>query len=213
VDHVRRALDKLLVRAEGHRGRPAVFLDRDGVLLNLVPYLRDPGDVHLAPGAGAALRRLSAAGLPFVVVTNQSAVARGMLDRAGLYRVHQQMLSLLEAEGVRPLGIEYCPHHPEHGEPCDCRKPSPGMLRRAAHRFDLDLSRSVMVGDADSDLQAGHSAGCRTLLARTGYGRQTEAAIAAGTSREESGAGERVALPWAVVDDLGQAVDVILAAP
>jgi heptosyltransferase-2 len=212
VGQVRSALDRLLVRTEGNRGRPAVFLDRDGVLLDLVPYLRDPGQVCLVPGAGAALRRLSAAGLPFVVVTNQSAVARGMLDRAGLFRVHLQMLRLLEAEGVRPVGIEFCPHHPEHGEPCDCRKPSPGMLRRAAHRFNLDLARSVMVGDSDSDLQAGWRAGCRTILARTGYGRQTEAAITAGTVRVESGAGETMAPPWAVVDDLAGAVDAILAA-
>lgn len=212
VDQVRGALERLLVRTEGSRGRPAVFLDRDGVLLDLVPYLRDPGRVCLVPGAGAALRRLSSAGLPFVVVTNQSAVARGMLDRAGLFRVHLRMLHLLEAEGVRPVGIEFCPHHPEHGEPCDCRKPSPGMLWRAAHRFNLDLARSVMVGDTDSDLQAGRRAGCRTILARTGYGRETEAAISAGRVRMESGAGEMVTPPWAVVDDLGGAVDAILAA-
>jgi heptosyltransferase-2 len=212
VDQVRGALERLLVRTEGGRGRPAVFLDRDGVLLDLVSYLRDPDQVCLVSGAGAALRRLSAAGLPFVVVTNQSAVARGMLDRAGLFRVHLRMLRLLEAEGVRPLGIEFCPHHPEHGEPCDCRKPSPGMLRRAAHRFNLDLARSVMVGDSNSDLQAGARAGCRTILARTGYGRETEAAMAAGRARAEDGAGEMVTPPWAVVDDLGGAVDAILAA-
>jgi lipopolysaccharide heptosyltransferase II len=212
VDQVRSALERLLVRTEAGRGRPAVFLDRDGVLLDLVPYLRDPGEVRLAPGAGAALRRLGEAGLPFVVVTNQSAVARGMLDRAGLFRVHLRMLRLLEAEGVQPLGIEFCPHHPEHGEPCDCRKPSPGMLQRAAHRFNLDLARSVMVGDSDSDLQAGQRAGCRTILARTGYGRETEAAIAAGRARVDSGTGERVMPPWAVVDHLGEAVDAILAA-
>jgi lipopolysaccharide heptosyltransferase II len=212
VDQVRGALERLLVRTKGSRGRPAVFLDRDGVLLDLVPYLRDPCQVRLARGAGATLRRLSAAGLPFMVVTNQSAVARGMLDRAGLFRVHLRMLHLLEAEGVRPLGIEFCPHHPEHGEPCDCRKPSPGMLRRAAHRFNLDLTRSVMVGDTDSDLQAGRRAGCRTILVRTGYGRETEAAIAAGTVRVEHGGGEMVSPPWVVVDDLGGAVDAILAA-
>ncbi len=227
VDQVRGALERLLVRTEGRRGRPAVFLDRDGVLLDLVPYLRDPGRVCLAPGAGAALRRLSAADLPFVVVTNQSAVARGMLDRAGLFRVHLQMLRLLETEGVRPVGIEFCPHHPQHGGPCDCRKPSPGMLRRAAHRFNLDLACSVMVGDSHSDLEAGRRAGCRVILVRTGYGRETEVAIAAGTARYdsetevaiaagvdrvESGAEKTMRPPWAVADDLVGAVDAILAA-
>jgi heptosyltransferase II len=213
VDRVRDALERLLARTERSHGRPAVFLDRDGVLLDLVPYLRDPTEVRLAPGAGKALRRLSGAGLPFVVVTNQSAVARGMLDRAGLFRVHLRMLRLLEAEGVRPVGIEFCPHHPEHGEPCDCRKPSPGMLRRAAHRYNLDLSRSVMVGDSDSDLEAGRRAGCRTVLTRTGYGLETEAAIDAGTFGQGNAAGKSVTRPWAVVNDLGEAVDAILATP
>lgn len=214
VNQVRGALDRLFARAGNNRGRPAVFLDRDGVLLDLVPYLRDPDEARLVSGAGAALRRLAAAGVPFVVVTNQSAVARGMLDRAGLFRVHLRMLRLLEAEGVRPLGIEFCPHHPEHGEPCDCRKPSPGMLWRAAHRFNLDLTRSVMVGDTDSDLEAGRRAGCRTILARTGYGRETEAALAPANGTVQAGLGAEKALtaPWAVVDDLVGAVDAILSA-
>jgi heptosyltransferase II len=212
MEHVRRALAALLGRNQGDRGRPAVFLDRDGVLLDLVPYLHEPDEVRLSPGAGVALRGLRDAGLPFVVVTNQSAVARGMLDRAGLHRVHLRMLHLLDAEGVRPLGIEFCPHHPEHDGPCDCRKPSPGMLLRAAHRFDLDLARSVMVGDSPSDLEAGRRAGCRTLLARTGYGRETEEAIAAGTARADDVGGELVARPDGVVDGLVEAVAAILLA-
>ncbi len=211
VPQVRTALERLLGRIRDDRGRPAVFLDRDGVLLDLVPYLRDPDEVRLAPGAGTALRRLRAAGLPFVVVTNQSAVARGMLDRAGLFRVHLRLLRLLEAEGVRPLGIEFCPHHPEHGEVCDCRKPSPGMLQRAAHRFNLDLSRSVMIGDSGSDLEAGRRAGCRTILVRTGYGRKTEAAIAAGRATGDGKNGKAVAPPWTVVEDLTQAVEAVPA--
>jgi len=89
---------------------------------------------------------------------------------------------------VRPLGIEFCPHHPELGEACDCRKPSPGMLQRAAHRFNLDLARSVMIGDSISDLEAGRRAGCRTILVRSGYGRETEAAITAGLVRGTAGA-------------------------
>jgi lipopolysaccharide heptosyltransferase II len=177
VERVETALFRLL-EAGPRRGRPAVFLDRDGTVIEEVNYLRTPEQVCLIPGAAAALRELQSAGYALVVITNQSAVARGLLDRAGLHAVHVRLQALLAREGVRIEGIEFCPHHPDFTGPCACRKPEPGMLLRAAHRHDLDLGRSLLVGDTAADLEAGRRAGCRSILVRTGHGREASPALA-----------------------------------
>lgn len=151
--------------------RPAVFLDRDGVLIEDVPYLTDPALVRLAPGAGEALRRLRGAGFACVVVTNQSAIARGLLTEDGLSLIHERMSTLLAEAGAALDAIYYCPHGPasddrtvvEHKD----RKPGPGMLLRAAADHSLDLASSWMVGDMISDMLAGRNAGVRgTILVR-----------------------------------------------
>lgn len=189
VDEVERAVARALARAQAGEARPALFLDRDGVLIEEVNYLCDPAQVRLVPGAAAALRRQQAAGRALVVVTNQSAVARGMLDLDGLRRIHARLDALLRAEGVRLDGLEYCPHHPEFTGRCACRKPEPGMLLRAAHRHGLDLPRSWMIGDTLADLEAGRAAGCRVALVRTGHGRDTETVL----SRAAEAVADRIA--------------------
>jgi D-glycero-D-manno-heptose 1,7-bisphosphate phosphatase len=176
--------------------RPAVFLDRDGTLNREVDYLADPEAFELLPGVGPALVRLAEARFALVVVTNQSGVARGLLDEETLARVHARMHADLAAFGVTLDGVEWCPHHPEFGSPgCDCRKPSPGMILRAARRLDLDLPASWVVGDALRDLRAGEAAGTRSVLVRTGKGRIEERDAPPGTR---------------VVDDLPAAVNLVL---
>jgi histidinol-phosphate phosphatase family protein len=162
-------------RAAGRRPPWGVFLDRDGTLLRLVPYLADPDRAHLYQGAADALRRLQAAGARLVVVTNQSGVARGYFTRRDVDRVNARLVALLKREGVTLDGIEVCPHLAEVTGPCDCRKPAPGMILRAAKRLGIDLASSWTVGDNASDLEAGAAAGTRSALVLTGYGRGTRA--------------------------------------
>lgn len=168
-------------------GAPAVFLDRDGTLNREVDYLADPDGLEVLPGVRRALLRLRAAGFALVVVTNQSGVARGLLDEATLAEIHRR----LEAEvGLAFDAIEYCPHHPEVGPPelrraCDCRKPAPGMLRKAAESLGLDLARSWIVGDSERDLAAGVRVGVRGVLVATGKGAAEHARmLAAGRAPE-----------------------------
>ena len=145
---------------------PAVFLDRDGTIIEHVHYLRDPAEVKLVRGAGEALRMFQDCGLACVVVTNQSAIGRGMLTEAELVVIHEVMVKQLADEGVRLAGIYHCPEKPgregdrlavEHPD----RKPGPGMLIRAADELGIELSHSFMVGDMLSDVYAGRNAGVR----------------------------------------------------
>jgi D,D-heptose 1,7-bisphosphate phosphatase len=165
-------------------GRPAVFLDRDGTIIEHVHYLSDPADVRLVPGASEALRRLRAAGYACVVVTNQSAIGRGTLTRDRLDLIHAEMNRQLAAEGVAVDAIYYCPEAPsgddrtviDHPD----RKPAPGMLLRAARELGLNLGSSWMVGDMISDILAGINAGCRgNILVRTGKRSKDQEAAAA----------------------------------
>ena len=153
--------------------RPAAFLDRDGTIIEEVNYLTRPEDLRLEPGALDALRRLREAGYLLIVVTNQSAVARGMITERELASLHGLLERKLAQGGVRLDGIYYCPHHPdsdlaEYAASCDCRKPEPGMLLRAAADLGVDLGRSVMFGDSERDVEAGRRAGCRTALLHHG---------------------------------------------
>lgn len=186
------------------RGTPAVFLDRDGTLNREVDYLADPDALEILPGVHDALLRLRAAGFALVVVTNQSGIARGLLDRATLAEIHRRLEERLD---LKFDAIESCPHHPEFGPPelrrtCDCRKPAAGMLRDAAERLDLDLAGSWIVGDSERDLAAGARVGARGILVATGKGVGEEARMRA--------AGRP---PEFFAPDLAAAADLILARP
>ncbi len=146
--------------------RPALFLDRDGTLVENVPYNADPTAVVLEPRVGRALRWARDAGFALVVVTNQSALARGLCTEADVQAVNDRMRDLLRAEGCELDGVYVCPHHPDFGPACDCRKPAPGLLQRAARDLHLDLTRSVLVGDSERDMEAARRAGVRPLFYR-----------------------------------------------
>lgn len=148
--------------------RRAVFLDRDGTLMEDRGYLADPDGVRLLPGAAPALRALRAGGALLVVVSNQSGLARGLIRRGQHERVDTRFHELLAADGVELDACYYCEHGPDEG--CECRKPRPGMLRAAARAHDLDLAASLIVGDKPSDVAAGRSAGCATALLGAGQG-------------------------------------------
>ncbi|MDL5033810.1 HAD-IIIA family hydrolase [Pelomonas sp. APW6] len=151
--------------------RPAVFIDKDGTLVENVPYNVDPARLRFMPQAGRVLRRLADAGFALVVVSNQSGIARGLFTAADLLRLEAALrLRLLEAHGVDLDAMLSCPHLPDaRGAPaCACRKPAPGLLLQAAALLALDLRRSWMIGDTLDDVEAGHRAGCRALLFDSG---------------------------------------------
>ena len=149
--------------------RPAIFLDRDGVIIeNRADYVKSVAEVQFIPGALAALARAARWPVAIVVITNQSAIGRGLVTMATADAINAHVRQQVEAAGGRLDGIFVCPHLPNQG--CDCRKPGPGLLRQAAKALNLDLSASVMIGDAVSDVLAGHAAGTRAMLVRTGRG-------------------------------------------
>jgi D-glycero-D-manno-heptose 1,7-bisphosphate phosphatase len=159
--------------------RPAVFLDRDGVLIEDSHYVASTQEVRMVPGAAEAVAALNAAGWVVVVVTNQSGVARGFFTQATVADVHVHIAERLAECGATVDAFHHCPHHPEgeveaFRQSCECRKPKPGMLRRAAEELGIDLARSWMVGDRPTDLEAGAAVGCRTILVRTGYGSKVD---------------------------------------
>jgi D-glycero-D-manno-heptose 1,7-bisphosphate phosphatase len=151
-------------------GRPAVFLDRDGTLIEDRHYLRDPDQVRLLPGAADAVRRLNAAAIPAVVVTNQSGIARGLLTEADYAATAHRLDDVLAAAGARLDGHYHCPHLLDVTGPCDCRKPGPLLYERAARDLDLDLGASWWVGDRERDLGAADRFGGRAILVLTGAG-------------------------------------------
>jgi D-glycero-D-manno-heptose 1,7-bisphosphate phosphatase len=182
------------------KARPSVFLDRDGTIIEHVSYIADPAKVRLLPGAASALRRLVDSGYALVVITNQSAIGRGMITVEQYERVDAEMRRQLLAEGVTLDGVYYCPEVPGVDDPTIVthgdRKPGPGMLLRASLDLGLDPSRSWMVGDMVSDALAGRNAGCRgSFLVRTG---------------KEIADEPPVDLFYSIVDDLSAAVDAIL---
>jgi len=148
-----------LLRQQGGRSRAAFFVDRDDTLIRNVPYNTDPNTVDLVPGAARALPWLREAGIPVFVVSNQSGIAQGLQSEDEVRAVNERLRTLLRAAGAEVQGMYYCPHHPEHTGPCDCRKPEPGMLLRAAREHGIDLGASLMVGNAARDLEAGRRAG------------------------------------------------------
>jgi D-glycero-D-manno-heptose 1,7-bisphosphate phosphatase len=154
--------------AAGGHGRTAVFVDKDGTLIEDLPYNVDPARIRLAPGARAGIAELGGAGLPLVVITNQSGVARGYFTEADLDRVHRHLAEVVADAGAALLGFYACPHLPEgvneFAIECECRKPLPGLVRRAAADLAIDPTRSWFIGDTWMDVVAGRAAGCRTIL-------------------------------------------------
>jgi D-glycero-D-manno-heptose 1,7-bisphosphate phosphatase len=158
----------------------ALFLDRDGTVCPEVGYVNHISRLDLLPGSAAAIRSARAAGWLCVLVTNQAGVARGYFSETLVEQAHERLRQLLAEGGASLDAIYYCPHHPTAGQPpyrtdCDCRKPRPGLLRRAARDLDIDARRSVVIGDKISDVEMAHAVGARGILVRTGYGRGEEA--------------------------------------
>jgi histidinol-phosphate phosphatase family protein len=162
-----------LPHGRGSCEKKAVFLDKDGTLVEDIPYNVDPQKIQLAPGAVEALTALHENGYALIVVSNQSGVARGLFPERALADVEASLRCRLAAFGVPLAGFYYCPHHPQgsadgYAITCRCRKPAPGMLRRAAVDLGIDLSKSWMLGDILDDIEAGRRAGCRTVLIDNG---------------------------------------------
>jgi histidinol-phosphate phosphatase family protein len=175
----------------------AVFLDRDGTLVDDPGYLRDPTRVALLPGAAAAVRKLADAGFRVVVVTNQSGIARGVVTLEEYERVAARVVELLAAEGAALDAVYMCPHHPEKTGRCDCRKPAVGSYRRAAKDLDIDLARSIWIGDRMTDLEPARAFGGRAILVLTGLGARVD---------DDLGS-----LGMEVAPDLARAADRVLA--
>jgi D-glycero-D-manno-heptose 1,7-bisphosphate phosphatase len=157
----------------------AVFLDRDGTLIEEVGYLDRVDRVALYPWTIDAVRALNRAGLRVVMATNQSGVARGFFTEAVVDEVHRHIAALLEAGGARIDAYYYCPHHPDgkvtaYAHPCDCRKPGRGLVDRAARELSIDPARSYVVGDRWLDVALARAVGARGVLVRTGYGMTEE---------------------------------------
>ncbi len=151
----------------------AIFIDRDGTINKYVGFLRNINDFELLPGVAEAIRLINESGYLVIVVTNQPVIARGEVTKAELEQIHNKMETLLGNEGAYVDRIYYCPHHPHKGYEgeieeykieCECRKPKPGLIMKAAKDYNIDLSQSWMVGDGENDIRAGLSAGCKTAL-------------------------------------------------
>lgn len=159
----------------------AVFLDRDGTINKYVGFLRNIDEFELLDGAADAIKKINASGYLAIVITNQPVIARGEVSFEELERIHNKMETLLGKKGAYLDAIYFCPHHPHKGYEgerpelkfdCDCRKPKPGMLLKAAQDFNIDLAQSWMIGDGENDIRAGQNAGCQTaLIGNEAYGQ------------------------------------------
>jgi D-glycero-D-manno-heptose 1,7-bisphosphate phosphatase len=181
--------------------RGAVFVDRDGTIIEEVGYLNHVTRFRMFPFVAAALRRLNEAGYPVIVVSNQSGVARGYFPGTLLQEVTQKMTQQLSETGAKVDAVYYCPH--SSSENCSCRKPKIGMLERAAQEHAIDLHRSFVVGDRYIDIELAHNARGRGILVRTGYGEGELAWHSA----------KWLAPPDFVAENLAQATDWILRQP
>jgi D-glycero-D-manno-heptose 1,7-bisphosphate phosphatase len=159
--------------------RPGVFLDRDGTVIEDRHYLADPEGVALLPGAAAAIARLNRAGLPVLLVTNQSGIGRGYFTEADFEAVQRRVISLLTAEGARLDGVYYCPHAPQAFPTCDCRKPATGLFLRAAEEHGIDPGRSLFVGDRLRDVLPARTFGGSAYLVRGDTDEVEEAGLPA----------------------------------
>jgi D-glycero-D-manno-heptose 1,7-bisphosphate phosphatase len=183
--------------------RPAIFLDRDGTMIEDAGYLTRAEDIAFYPWTVDAIRALNRAGFTIVVVTNQSAIARGLLTEAGLAEIHERLDERLQAGGARVAAYYYCPHHPDgpvaaYATKCDCRKPACGLVDRAVRDLDLDPARSFVVGDKWVDVGLARGVGAISVMVRTGYGAAEEATPPADLQAD------------AIVDNLAAAASWIL---
>ncbi len=149
---------------KGATKSPAIFIDRDGVINRRRPgdYVLNWSQFTFMPGIQAALKQLATLGLPIIVISNQAAVGKGLLDRVGLEEITKHLHKALAADGVSLAAAYYCPHRREDN--CLCRKPKPALLQSAADDFNIELSRSIFIGDSQTDVQAARAAGCRPVL-------------------------------------------------
>jgi D-glycero-D-manno-heptose 1,7-bisphosphate phosphatase len=178
--------------------RSAVFLDRDGTINEEMGYINHPERFRLLPNSAAAIALLNQAGLPVVVATNQSGVARGYFPSSLISRIHGLMRQMLAQQKAHVEAIYVCQHAPDAD--CLCRKPRPGLLRQAAQDLDIDLTRSYVVGDRFKDIQLAANVGAKGILVLTGYGR----------GELEYYEGERLVEPHYIADDLLDAAEWIL---
>jgi histidinol-phosphate phosphatase family protein len=199
IESAHLVFDHCLARLLEERGRQnpnakeAVLLDRDGVLVrNRVDYVKSWAEVEFVPGALEAVAKLSRAGHPVLVITNQSAVGRGIMSAEDLNQIHERMMATVEAHAGRIEAFLVCPHAPEDN--CSCRKPQPGLLHQARDLFGVDLERAYLIGDRDVDMQAAATAGCTGILLANGSGPHDMPEINVADT----------------VEDLGAAVDLIL---
>ncbi|NNE10209.1 MAG: HAD family hydrolase [Gemmatimonadetes bacterium] len=185
-------------------GQRAVFLDRDGTVNRQVGYPNHVSRLHVYPFTAEAIRKLNDRGIPVIVVTNQSGVARGLYPESVVHETNARLEEELAGGGAKIDAIYYCPHHPTAGDAptaCDCRKPETGMADRAAREHDIDLARSFLVGDSPSDIELARRAGMRSVLVLTGYG------LGEVTYRRELWESE----PDCISENLNTAVDWILS--
>lgn len=175
-----------------------MFLDRDGTILDEVGYLNHIDRFHLYPFAAGAIRRLNEAGMVVIVVTNQSGVGRDFFPESLVHATHEKLKAELARGGAHVDGIYFCPH--SGADNCECRKPKPGMLRRAEQEHNLDMVKSFVVGDRYVDVELAQKAGCRSVLVMTGYGRGDYEWHRAQWPRQ----------PDAVAENLAEAVEIIL---
>lgn len=187
--------------------RPAVFLDRDGTILDELGYLTPASTIHIYPFSIDAVRLLARAGYAVVIITNQGGIGLGLYDHAFVDRTHAALQKQFEAGGAVITGWYYCPHHPEAviaewKSVCECRKPATGLVTAAARDLDLDLTASWVVGDQWRDIEVAHRTGGRSVLVRTGYGRGLEAKWP-----------DNIAAPTTIADNVMAAAAVILGEP
>jgi len=188
----------MIAKSNSPLNRRAVFLDRDGTIAEEVGYANHLSRFVVYPFAARAIRKLNAAGVPVVVVTNQSGVARGFFPESLVEQMHDKMSAELAAGGAHVDAIYYCPHIRD--DACSCRKPLPGMLERAAREHDLNVRGSFIVSDRYNDIRMGQENGCRSILVLTGYGRGEHEWNRASWPRQ----------PDYVAENLAEAVDIIL---
>jgi D-glycero-D-manno-heptose 1,7-bisphosphate phosphatase len=181
--------------------RPAVFLDRDGTICEEMGYLNHISRLHIFPFAAGAISKLNNAGLPVIVVTNQSGISRRIFPESLVNQIHERISQELSAAGARVDGYYHCPHTKQ--DDCNCRKPLPGLLQRAAREHGLRLDRSFVVGDRYADVELAHGVGGRGVLVLTGYGR----------GEYELHRQEWPRQPDFVAESLSEAMDAILGEP
>ena len=185
---------------EKHLLRPAVFLDRDGTICEEMGYINHIDRLRIFPYAAEAIRRLNEAEIPVVVITNQSGVARDIFPESLLHQIHKKMIAELASGGAWIDAVYFCPHI--KADNCECRKPKPGLLDRAASEHGLDLAASWVVGDRFADVEIAHRVGGRGILVMTGYGR----------GEYELHRQKWPSQPDALAENLTEAVRIILSA-